>query len=120
MKEGHRTRGDGGLSKIDRSLRALSDKDRRYLLYYLDEHEVANSEELARHIVAKESDRSPSTVPDEEYEPIQTQLQHKHLPKLADFGLVEYDERSEDVRFSNPPQGFVLLLHFCELMENGS
>lgn len=120
MKEWHRTRSDGGLAKIDRFLKAVSDRDRRYLLYYLDEQEIANSEELARHIAAQKSNRSQSAVPEEEWKSVQTQLQHNHIPKLADFGIVEYDERSGDICFSNPSQGFMILLHFCELLENES
>lgn len=118
MNEENEITGDGGLSQLDRYLRALSEKHRRYTLYYLDDHGVANSEELARHIVVQKSGCRPSAVSDEERKRIQTKLHHQHLPRLKDYGLVDYDKRSKDVRLADPPQAFRMLLHLCELVEN--
>jgi len=38
-------------------------------------------------------------------------LRHSHLPKLEDAGLVEYDSRSETVRYWSQPSLEELLEH---------
>lgn len=118
MKEDNEIEGDGGLSQLDRYLSALSEKHRRYVLYHLDEHGVANSEELARHVVARESDCPPSAVSEAERKQMEMELHHRHLPRLKDYGLVDYDERSRDVRLADPPKVFSTFLHLCEVVEN--
>lgn len=117
MEEGNKIRNDGGLSQLDRYLRALNDRHRRQVLYYLDDHGTANVEELARHIAAPESNHSSSGVPEEEWTPIQTQLYHQHLPRLEEYGIVDYDGRSKDVSLADLPHLFEMLLHFCRLVE---
>lgn len=79
----------------------LADRRRRYVLYYLHERPdgIASIDEIADHVVALEGDveRSDHRVG------IVTSLQHVHLPKLADSGMIEYDARSETVRYRTQP-----------------
>jgi hypothetical protein len=70
----------------------LADPHRRYSMYHLatmDGETVALSEliaALSEHI---------ATPPEQ----LETDLRHIHLPKLADHNLIEYDERSETIRY---------------------
>jgi hypothetical protein len=42
-------------------------------------------------------------VPAEASEQVHAELVHSHLPKLEDYGLVEYDPRTGDVGYTYPP-----------------
>lgn len=117
MKENTTTRHDGGLTELDRYLRALSDRDRRYLLYYLDEHGSGEIEEIARYIVARESNRSLSSISEEDSKRMQAKLHHEHLPRLRDYGVIDFDERQGDIRLAATAQLFTMLLGVCNLVE---
>lgn len=120
MKGDKRIQGDGGVSQLDRCLRALSEKDRRLALYYLHEHGICDTEELARYVAAREAHQSPSSVAEEAVTQMQTELYHEHLPRLRDYGIVDYDERHEDVCLADPSPLFTVLLQVCKLVEDGS
>ena len=80
---------------LDQLFEVLADGKRRQLLAYLVEtdDDVAAFSELIEH-VADDSDGESS-----DNERIAVGLHHTHLPKLADADLVEYDPRSEVVRY---------------------
>ena len=86
-------------SEIDVLLEALADPHRRGILAALVEadDDVAAFSELIDRVLARDdvSERSRDRVA--------TSLFHRHLPKLADADLVEYDERSETVRYRGEP-----------------
>lgn len=116
--DGERTKvEDGGLERLDRYLDALADQRRRYVLYYLGDEEVATTSDIAEHIVSWDTGSTPSRVSDEEVRTVQTELQHNHLPRLADYGIIEYDTRTGDVRLEDLPQSFRLLLGLCQVIE---
>lgn len=112
--------GDGGLGKLDRYLDAVGNQRRRYILYYLRDEGRTTASDIAKRVVAWETNRSPSALSDDEYHSVQTELQHNHLPRLADYGLIEYDPRTGDVKFEDPPQSFRLLLGLCHIIEGPS
>ncbi|APW98360.1 hypothetical protein CHINAEXTREME_11395 [Halobiforma lacisalsi AJ5] len=100
---------------LDRVFDLLSDRRRRYALYYLNDRGdgVATVGELTDHIAALES-REDSTggesastggpeTESERKEGIRTELRHVHLPKLAEIGVVEHDQRSDTVRYWSQP-----------------
>ena len=89
---------------LDEILSCLSDSDRRAVLYHLHDGEVTDVESLAAHLVAKERDLPPEDVPEDDRERMAATLIHKHLPKLAEANIVEFDHRSQTVRYSNPPR----------------
>lgn len=115
---GGRSRTNGGLPRLDRYFDALVDRRRRYALYYLRRHGSASVEELARHVAARETGRPAADLSTDEYEQVQSSLYHNHLPRLADYGLAEFDPRSEMVRFGEPPRTFATLLWLSELAED--
>lgn len=117
MKEGNKARKDSNLTQLDRYFRALSDQQRRYILYYLENHRTANVEELAQYVAAQELDCPPSEVPDEKCERFHVKLHHQHLPQLEDFAIIDRDKRSGDVRFRNPSHAFDLVLSLSQLIE---
>ena len=104
-------------SELDRYLRALQNRHRRCILYYLSETSVADIEELAQQITTEKSGSDRATTVEENREFVQTKLLHNHLPRLRDLGLVEYDERNRDVRLVDCPRVLSVLLGVCLLVE---
>jgi DNA-binding transcriptional ArsR family regulator len=112
-----RRRSDGGLPALDRYFDALSDRRRRYALYELQRSGSVSEEELARRIAARETGRPADDLAAEDYRRVQSDLHHDHLPRLADYGLVAFDPRSEAVRYEDPPRTFAVLLWLSYLVE---
>ena len=81
---------------------ALADRRRRYTLYYLHgiSDGVATIDDISASVLAREP--TPDD-PDEHSRRVKTALQHVHVPKLEDLGVVEYDPRSETVRYWSQP-----------------
>jgi hypothetical protein len=70
----------------------LSSDRRRYLIYFLEsEGGEAELGRLARLIAALENDIEPPEVSDKEQKRVYISLYQSHVPKLVDYGLVEYD-----------------------------
>lgn len=93
---------DEGLDDIPLSLDAILDilanPRRRAVLEYLWDQpdNVGSVEEATKHILLKESRKTGSQPsPDA----IQASLLHQQLPKLADASLIEYDIRSQTIRY---------------------
>lgn len=107
----------GGVEQLSRYFDALADERRRHALYYLRQHGTASLDELARHAVVRETGHPPDERSDDEYERVKSELHHKHLPRLADYGLVEFDPRSEQVRYREPTRLFSTLVWLSRLLE---
>ncbi|EMA40995.1 DUF7344 domain-containing protein [Halobiforma nitratireducens] len=110
---------------LDRVFDLLSDRRRRYVLYYLNDRDdgVATIGEITNHILSLERRESGSTIGSgtevdagsdsetgsdidagtDSAERIRTELCHVHLPKLEEVGVVEHDQRSETVRYWTQP-----------------
>lgn len=105
--------GDGGADvtgvpaeTIDDVLSLVADRRRRYALYHLCDRAAASDREvavslrdLARRVAAVERDTDPDRVLEDEFERVYLGLQHNHVPRLEDAGVVEYDEDDRQVRF---------------------
>ncbi|WP_227357479.1 DUF7344 domain-containing protein [Haladaptatus salinisoli] len=72
----------------------LSSRYRRHLLSHLQtkDADVADLDELVTHI-HKKSEKTTTT------EQVRISLIYTHLPKLADYGVIDYDRRNKDVRY---------------------
>lgn len=83
---------------LDALLDILANERRRCLLEYLwsQSGEVGSFEAATKHILTKMS-RKHGYQPN--HEDIQVELQQHHLPKLADAGIIEYDVRSQTIRY---------------------
>ncbi|ELY95108.1 hypothetical protein C483_02051 [Natrialba hulunbeirensis JCM 10989] len=112
---------------LDLIFELLSNQRRRYALYTLYEQSdgVATVEELTDSIVSFErryaesasSTESPSTAihrqhssradsqvaGEDQHQVVETELQHVHLPKLEEVGVIEHDRRSQMVRYWSQP-----------------
>jgi len=80
----------------DSLYRSLAHQRRRHLLRYLQtaEESVIKLDTLVEDIVQKESDSLTS-----DKESIRIDLYHVHLPLLNEKGVIDFDHRSETVRY---------------------
>lgn len=116
LSGGKRKVTDGG-DRLGEIFDAMTDRRRRYVLYYLQEEEIAEIETLAAHVTAWEQNISVETVSDDDYSSVQIDLFHNHLPKLQAAALVEYDRRSLTVRYRAPSGLFNEILRFAKKIE---
>lgn len=81
---------------VDTVFEVLADRRRRYILCHLrDSSESAMVfDELVAFVTAQEPESA-----DRDREQVAAHLHHVAVPKLADVGLIEYDARSETVRY---------------------
>ncbi|WP_137286425.1 DUF7344 domain-containing protein [Halorussus salinisoli] len=88
-----RTTGEETGQRLDRTLVALSEERRRLVLQYFRNasDDVATMADLADYV----ANRTESS----DFEYVSVALHHKDVPKLEEAGLIEYDSRSETVRF---------------------
>lgn len=105
--------GDRDEERIDELLSALADSHRRYALSYLRDAERASLTETARQVAARKRGCAPPAVPDASLEAVEIRLIHVHLPILKETSLVEYDERSEQLVFRDPPALVERCLDHC-------
>lgn len=99
---GKRKANDGGPS-LGEVFECLTSYQRRLILYYLQDHEIADIDELAMHIATQGATASTEEVSSDHCDRIKTQLVHTHLPKLAAIRCIEYDPRSGTIRYTQPP-----------------
>ncbi|ELY44015.1 DUF7344 domain-containing protein [Natronorubrum bangense] len=84
-------------TRMEAACSLLAESERRYLLYELATHSGANLEEVVGQIAAWEHDDDQTQVDDETRQRVYVSLVHNHLPRLADYGIIEYDLRSGDI-----------------------
>lgn len=100
-------------SHLDDVFAALTDRRRRYTLYYLQEGKRASLDEIAERIAAWEHDRSVDEVSDDTRAEIEIALYHNHLPQLREAGMIDYNGDSEMVVFQEPTEIVELCLEQC-------
>jgi len=82
----------------DRIFDILSSPRRRYVLYFLrTEPNPIQLTDLAEHVAAWENDTTVEELSTQQRKRVYVSLYQTHLPKLAETGLVNYDEESGDV-----------------------
>jgi hypothetical protein len=59
--------------------------------------QVATAEELVEHILQPAAEQT-GEIPHRDH--IEAELHHIHLPKLTETGLIEYDARSQQLRYN--------------------
>lgn len=75
-----------------------NERRHRLLLISVNESLPIDVPELARLVAASERETSPQTVAEEQVEKVHVSLYHNHLPKLADAGLIDYDQTEGTVK----------------------
>ena len=85
---------------VDVVFDALAAETRRHLLYYLAEEAggEATPSEIADRLRSIDAGSSRTSE-----QAVLVGLHHRHLPKLSDAGLVEYEGRGEPVRYLGDP-----------------
>lgn len=84
--------------RVDALFAALADEHRRRVVRYFQtaENDVATVDDLVAYTTEEETDGSTC-------DRFVQRFHHVTLPKLADQGVVEYDDRSRTVRYCGPP-----------------
>jgi len=87
----------------------LRHKQRRAIITYFNQETTdrASFDDLVAYIVSSDSRRGATSA--EHRERVTIGLFHNHLPRLADAGVLEYDQRSETVRYWGDSQLETLL-----------
>lgn len=83
---------------IDATLDLLAKWERREILTYLvdSSNQCATIADLVEHLIDRHAERE-GEVPAHDY--LETTLLHTHVPKMADMGIIDYDERSKELRY---------------------
>lgn len=76
--------------------RALADTRRRSALSCLQKHHTVTLPDLAEHVAEQELETDVTAISDEWVRDVYFSLYHKHVPKLEEANLVQY-EQSEDL-----------------------
>ena len=97
MSESHTSRGGTPEESRDRLFEVLANERRRRIILYLDrkDGEVASTLELIDYVMVHEAESIDDLASDE----VTIALYHRHLPRLEEAGLIEYDARSRTVRY---------------------
>lgn len=96
--------------KVDRILDTLSSSLRREIIHYFenDSHGMTTTvEELVAHL--------DEQVPDYDREELATVLLHNHLPKLQSREWLEFERRSESIRYYGHDSAEQLLREVAEV-----
>lgn len=86
----------------------LSNRRRRQIIYYLQEHGgQAPLREVANAVAGWEEDEPSESVTEEDRRRVYVSLYQSHVPRLTDAGLLEHDDSgviklTDRVRFLNP------------------
>lgn len=94
---------EGDPLSLEEIFNALASKRRRCLLYALRDGEVAASVEEVRDQLA-EWEAEQGVTPDGEHcRQLDLTLFHTHLPKLDRMGVLDFDARTETIRYHGHP-----------------
>ncbi|WP_455363925.1 DUF7344 domain-containing protein [Natronococcus wangiae] len=114
--DGERLVADGGI-QLREFVDALSDKRRRYVLYYLRSEQNAEFDDVTEQVAVWEAKMLPEGLDDQLQKNIRINLHHAQLPKLEEAGIIGYDRRRRSVCFRHPPDPVVRFLDYCASIE---
>jgi DNA-binding transcriptional ArsR family regulator len=103
-----------GSQRFNEILTALSNTQRRRILYYLQETDSASQDEVADRLIAWKYDSPPDDDSDEAIERLKIELHHNHLPRLEELRLIEYDRRTEELLVRDLPELAEQCLEHCK------
>ena len=104
--------GDGG-SELDRFFEALAADRRRRILLYVQENRTASLEDICEALAEREEIDTDSAA----FQRLQADLAHHQLPKLADYGLLSFDERTNTVSRESQPKAVEEILDLAADLE---
>ena len=96
---------------MDRALALLASRERRMIIQYFDRNDAVSTsvEALTDHLAGAKVEADGGEPPTRTAE---AELHHVHIPKLEDYGVVEYDSRSGEVRY-HPHERLEALVEFA-------
>lgn len=110
--------GGRGADPLDDVYTVLANRRRRFVIHRLFQvDEACRLRELSRTIAAWEYDKDPEHVTAAERHRVYNSLQQVHLPKLDDYGLVEFDDASGTVHRTDKLDEFTLYLEVVPAAE---
>lgn len=92
----------------------LQNSRRRAVLRMLDEHGESTLAELAELIAAEENEVPPSEAEESARRSVYISLYQRHIPKLADHGVVAYDREESTVELLEPASQLLTHIRLCE------
>ncbi|TYL40615.1 hypothetical protein CV102_03335 [Natronococcus pandeyae] len=104
-------------SVIDNAFLILQNQERRYALYFLLEHETASLEEVADIVTGWPRASEYGITGRETRDQVLRDLRHRHVPAMAEAGIVDYDEETDTLSFAPCPpatRSFVRLACLAE------
>lgn len=102
--------------ELDGAIKVIADEQRRRVLYYLRDEGVATVDDLVRHLADDLATPSEESHVDRR-EHLRTRLLHVHLPHLVAADVIQWDRRSEAVRYEAPSDVLSLLVRLCARYE---
>lgn len=92
----------------DEAYDVLGAERRRFVIVCLHKHETALTlADLADELAAWEHDTPLTEIPAEEVKQIYLDLYHRHIPKLEDSGIVEYQQDGDMVALTELAEEFL-------------
>ena len=90
---------------LDTIFDILSHSHRRHLLSYLSqtEDDLATVADLV-FFISKQESETETSIQRTQDDAVRVALQHNHLPKLDDVGVIEFDTRSETIQYCGHPK----------------
>lgn len=103
---------------LDEIFDLLSEKRRRYALYYLEEEDGPVSvEDVAAQVAEWETGDVSATIPEDKLDRIVVEFYHNDLPKASDVEYIEYDPVEEEVKVSGISPEFDAILSIAKVIE---
>lgn len=72
---------------------------------------------VAEQVAAWEHGQPVETLSDQHIDRIRIDLIHNHIGVLRDAALIEYDSRTKEIVFRDPPRFLEAFLHLCAEFE---
>lgn len=92
---------DGNDLPADVTLEVLSNQRRRFVLHYLVHNgDQTTVSELAEHVASWENEKPIRELSHRERKRVRNALRQFHLPKMAEYGFVEFDQQRGDVELT--------------------
>lgn len=85
----------------DATLDVLNNRRRRFVIHHLKQHDQVTLSELAERVAGWENQKRVDQLNHRERKRVRNALRQFHLPKMADYGFVEYDAQRGTVQLTD-------------------